>query len=130
ILKSMMSWDLLNVRNWKLVNKLLLSFLLVAIPPLFLLAYIQYQESTKYLLAMEERSLSFHAKIIAEQVDLYQSVMKNHLLYLAHNSRIVDFLSTPHGTDQEWVWTSSRFVPSPRFRSIGYFALCSPSSIF
>ncbi|MCX7787400.1 MAG: HAMP domain-containing protein [Spirochaetes bacterium] len=50
---------------------------------------------------MEERSLSFHAKIIAEQVDLYLSGMKNHLLSLAHNSRIVDFLSTPHRTDQE-----------------------------
>ncbi|GEM_PF-6293389 len=89
----MVVWRRLKIGDWKLVNKLLLCFLLVAIPPLILLAFIQYQESTKYLIDMEEKSLSLHAKIISEQVDLYLSGMKNHVLSLALNKRIIDFLS-------------------------------------
>jgi signal transduction histidine kinase len=82
------------------VNKLLLCFLAVAVPPLMVMAVFQYLESSKYLFDMEEKGLSFHANIIAEQVDLYFDQMTNQLLAISMNHEIVDFLRRKDFSEQ------------------------------
>ena len=87
-----------NFKNWKLKHKLLFSMLIVAIIPVIIVSWIQYNEGSKYILAVEQKNLSLLAGVIQEQIDLYFDNMKNQTLSLALNSEVIDFMELPQRT--------------------------------
>ena len=81
-----------KIRNWRLKYKILFSFLIVSIIPIMAASYIQYKESSKYILKLEQDSLSVHAEIIRKQIDLYFDDMKNVTMILSLNQEITDLM--------------------------------------
>ncbi len=82
----------LKVKNWGLKYKILFSFLIISIIPIMAASYIQYKESSKYILKLEQDSLSVHAEIIRKQIDLYFDDMKNVTMMLALNQEIIELM--------------------------------------
>jgi len=90
----------LKVKNWGLKYKILFSFLIISIIPIIAASYIQYKESSKYILKLEQDSLSVHAEIIRKQIDLYFDDMKNVTMVLALNQEIVGLMVKNEKTEE------------------------------
>lgn len=90
----------LKIRNWRLKYKILFSFLIVSIIPIMAATYIQYKESSKYILKLEQDSLSVHAEIIRKQIDLYFDNIKNATMVMALNQEIIELMLKKEKSDE------------------------------
>lgn len=85
----------------KFHTKLIIAFLSISISIIFIFTFIQFTNSSRYILTLEQKNLTEKSLIIKKQMDNYLDQVENLVLNIATNKEVLDFLEKDEYSNPE-----------------------------